>query len=769
MGSDGREHSLQSTDSMEEVRHGETRSGRVSSSTGNIANAACEGMKHSSSLEQSSSTGLLTEDHRSSRMNSSEGNLERMQSAGSICHPSTTTRFCESTETDSNPAHLSHENSLENQNDVEQYPDEVISDTPEPHPPGSSQRNVSIKTEPVSPVRSLAVGPVGNSRSFSEDGDGRKSGEDAPDDPDEIQIVEQDSPEVSGSTTEETDEKAEEPSSIRHPSRQNSLTPSESGGRGILRRQATVDLPDCENEPGETRNSGSEVVAQQQSPRFYARNHNDVIPSEKGDERSTQRDSSEIDHHQRGDHSIEVRNNSAQLSPVPQVDSYPSSHSTLRDLVSRGQRQYESREGGSQASAHERYANEVSRSVELNPEPQPLARGTRVRSHSISEGENIPDQESRPQTKDYHQQLLPTVSSAPRVPSIQVSQHLPVPSYWPGYHGLVYQPRSWDGDHSSMYRHLAPPGHPHHPDYRGPVRSRSEEVPSSVPSGVPCSAEGSVLYKYLQKNGTTKPKRNRGTFQGSHSAEGDSSHPGYYMPPMNDLTRRGLHHPMMIPWPTSSSLSSHPSFSMYQEPNASPTSQPAGSGQASPEGYRFHRSMELRTGESSQDLAHVDDITRQVQQAVGGAASLYGSTEHPLVTLNDMGESSQNCSRDEDEVGSKDGDNIEVKKRSRKSTFNIYREIPERKRKLDRDEEERIKHSYNADGSFDYFSLTGWKAYKCRLCKKRRFKTASELEEHMRRKHPNEKGLLCSQSPVPVCLGSSPNVAQDRAFSPANG
>lgn len=48
MGSDGREHSLQSTDSMEEVRHGETRSGRVSSSTGNIANAAREGMKHSS-------------------------------------------------------------------------------------------------------------------------------------------------------------------------------------------------------------------------------------------------------------------------------------------------------------------------------------------------------------------------------------------------------------------------------------------------------------------------------------------------------------------------------------------------------------------------------------------------------------------------------------------------------------------------------------------------------------------------------------------------
>lgn len=47
MGSEGREQSLQSTDSTEEVRPGETRNGRVSSSTGNLANAARERPNHS--------------------------------------------------------------------------------------------------------------------------------------------------------------------------------------------------------------------------------------------------------------------------------------------------------------------------------------------------------------------------------------------------------------------------------------------------------------------------------------------------------------------------------------------------------------------------------------------------------------------------------------------------------------------------------------------------------------------------------------------------
>ncbi|XP_077868110.1 uncharacterized protein LOC144357947 [Saccoglossus kowalevskii] len=57
--------------------------------------------------------------------------------------------------------------------------------------------------------------------------------------------------------------------------------------------------------------------------------------------------------------------------------------------------------------------------------------------------------------------------------------------------------------------------------------------------------------------------------------------------------------------------------------------------------------------------------------------------------------------------------------------------------------DEVINSSYNPDGSFDYYSLTGWKAYKCELCKKRRFKTATELAEHKRAMHP---GLLENNS-----------------------
>ncbi|XP_071824163.1 uncharacterized protein [Apostichopus japonicus] len=751
MGSEGREQSLQSTDSTEEVRPGETRNGRVSSSTGNLANAARERPNHSVSLERSASSGLVSgEDQHGNIVNASEGNLERMQSAGSICHPSTTTRFCESTETDSNHAHLSHESSLENQNDMEHSPEQVASPTPGAQRPDNHSRGMSIKLEPVSPAIGM---PSGGSRgSLSEDGDGENN-EITIEDSDGIEIIHSDSPPIPRSSTVEAADKPNGISTGTHPWRQNSLTPSESGGRGVLRRQATVDLPDCENEEDESRGSGIDV-SEHDSSRGHSRSQEDVVH----DERAVRRDSPN-GHMQHGEHSTGEKKN-LQQSPIPQQpDVYPPA--TLRDLVSRG------REGGLHTLGHERSVLETSRSMEINSEPQPMSRSVRVRSHSISEGEISQNPEARPLVKEYPHQTPPAAGGTPRVPSIQVSQHLPVPSYWPhGYHGLVYQPRSWDGDASSMYRSLAPPGHHNHPDYRGgPIRSRSEEVPSILPSSGPPPTEDSVLYKYLQKGG--KPKRNIGrpTLSGSsHSADADMSHPGYYMPGMGDITRRQLHHPMMIPWPPNGSLQSHGSFGLYHDQSAaSPGSQASGSGQPSPEGYRYHRGLDLRNAESSQDLAHVDDITRQVQRAVGGASSLYGS-EHPMVAHNEG--SPSHSSREEDEVGAKDGEGSEVKKRSRKSTFNIYREIPERKRKLDRDEEERIKHSYNPDGSFDYFSLTGWKAYKCALCKKRRFKTASELEEHKQSKHPNEGDLLRRQSPVPP-PGAGPSMVQERAFSPA--
>lgn len=699
----------------------------------------------SQSLECSASSGVVSgEDHHGNMVNASEGNLERMQSAGSICHPSTTTRFCESTETDSNHAHLSHESSLENQNDMMEHSPEQITSPPTPgaQRPSNNSSGTSIKLEPVSPVRGVPSGS-----SLSEDGE-HENNEIIIDDSDGIQIIQSDSP-IPGSSTAAAGDKSVETSTGAHPWRQNSLTPSESGGRGILRRQATVDLPDCENDQDELRSTSNEMSVQQDSPK---------VGNQGNEERTSRRETPDghlKPHH--GEHSTNKEKNLQQQSSIPQPEvSHPSS---LRELVSHG------RDGNS--LGQERCALETSRSMEVNSEPQPISRSVRVRSHSISEGEISQNPEGRPLVKEYPHQATPAVSGAPRVPSIHVSQQLPVPSYFAhGYHGLVYQPRSWDGDASGMYRSLAPPGHPNHPDYRGPVRSRSEEVPSIVPSNAPPSGEESVLYKYLQTSG--KPKRNLGrpTLSGSsHSADTDMNHPGYYMPGMGDI-RRQLHHPMMISWsPANSSLQSHGSFGLYQEQSPSPNSQPAGSGQPSPENYRFHRGLDLRSAESNQDLAHVDDITRQVQRAVGSASSLYGPSEHPMITHNNNG-SPQHCSREEDEIVTKDADGAEVKKRSRKSTFNIYREIPERKRKLDRDEEERIKHSYNPDGSFDYFSLTGWKAYKCALCKKRRFKTASELEEHKQSKHPNEGDLLRHQSPVPQ-PGSGPSMVQERAFSPA--
>ncbi|XP_070536889.1 dentin sialophosphoprotein-like [Ptychodera flava] len=80
-----------------------------------------------------------------------------------------------------------------------------------------------------------------------------------------------------------------------------------------------------------------------------------------------------------------------------------------------------------------------------------------------------------------------------------------------------------------------------------------------------------------------------------------------------------------------------------------------------------------------------------------------------------------------------------------------------------------IKNSYNADGSFDYFSLTGWKAYKCELCKKRRFKTATELAEHKQAMHPgmemtdNNPESTMDEQPSPVDVEKLPTSENEGA------
>ncbi|XP_022106658.1 uncharacterized protein LOC110987855 [Acanthaster planci] len=417
----------------------------------------------------------------------------------------------------------------------------------------------------------------------------------------------------------------------------------------------------------------------------------------------------------------------------------------------------------------------------------PMMRSGRVRSYSVSEGDmqglqkNGNPNRSLPKLGDGHTEASPLERDHPSgIHSRQPPGSPQVPAMIPHqYPALVYQPYSIEGEPKHMrYFNQAPrmvnPGPLDGPPH--PLQMRQED--SSQQPGPNQPVEESFLYRYLRNNGGRKFRRNSISVSTltcdvqpaglvpSHGApsRGMIPHPeGTEM--MSFERQRGLawparHHPDHPFQPQGPFPSHMPPYNMawkdkFDASQISPNTpvsaeqrhsveysgpvdrDPSARGEmvSGPNGMAMIDGKVLRAkqgegGESNQDLAK--DITRQVQQAMGITQGLYTPGDRHLSPWVEGNERSD--SPDEPMDGDSPG-----QRRSRKSTFNIYREIPERKRKLDQEEEEKIKHSYNADGSFDYYSLTGWKAYKCDLCKKRRFKTASELQEHKQRKHGLQK------------------------------
>ncbi|XP_038077326.1 uncharacterized protein LOC119745171 [Patiria miniata] len=413
----------------------------------------------------------------------------------------------------------------------------------------------------------------------------------------------------------------------------------------------------------------------------------------------------------------------------------------------------------------------------------PMMRSGRVRSYSISEGDMQGYQKSTHpdgspiKAADGHAEASATETVHPSAVHHRLppgNPQVPPVLHHHQYPGLVYQPYSIEGEpkHMRYYNQgprMAGPGPLDGPPR--PFRMRQEENGQPGPNQ---PVEESFLYRYLRNNNGRKYRRNSISVSTlSCDVPPAGLMPSHGIPPRGMVPhpegaemmsferqrasawvpRHHPDHPFQHQGPFPSHMPPYPmawkdKFDASQiSPNASagvdqrhgveysgPSDRdPAARGEMvnGPNGIvlidgKVVRPKQGEGGESNQDLAK--DITRQVHEAMGVAQGLYTPGDRhllPWVEGNDRSESPDDPM---------DGEGL-GQRRSRKSTFNIYREIPERKRKLDHDEEEKIKHSYNADGSFDYFSLTGWKAYKCDLCKKRRFKTASELQEHKQRKH----------------------------------
>ncbi|XP_071959702.1 uncharacterized protein [Antedon mediterranea] len=291
-----------------------------------------------------------------------------------------------------------------------------------------------------------------------------------------------------------------------------------------------------------------------------------------------------------------------------------------------------------------------------------------------------------------------------------------------------------------------------YPYHQQPPERDQEKIPRMVPwpfpghfpnvnpsltsanVSTPKAPEESVLYRYLRNNPHMKRRRNSIGVMNPVEAN-RMSLPWPTQIPSNEMVARfGPVAQTHMPWGTIPGFMH--GYGLGDKVH-SPNSIAKHGSQVSPNRFgEYLADIERKEGnqsnnsdqtssEGTQDLAQVDDITRQVNSAIRSTGGFY--------TEQNVDDGGNDYDVDDEESRSDDG-----RKRSRKSTFNIYREIPERKRKLDRVEEEKIKKSYNADGSFDYFTLTGWKAYKCELCKKRRFKTASELEDHKRLKHSGD-------------------------------
>ncbi|XP_033115422.1 uncharacterized protein LOC117115645 [Anneissia japonica] len=358
---------------------------------------------------------------------------------------------------------------------------------------------------------------------------------------------------------------------------------------------------------------------------------------------------------------------------------------------------------------------------------------TRPRSYSITEGEI-------PNFHDHQDDLLDSSKEGLRS---DLHGH---PTDHKQYRGGPPNPRMplWYHYHQQSlereqgkYPRMVPWAYPGH--FPGGNQSQNSSIGKIT---APQSSEESVLYRYL-RNPHPHMKRRRNSIGVMNPVE--AARVGLPWPPQlppNEMISRFVppSQPHM-PWGAVPGYMQAYGLPPMGDKVNSPNSIAKHGSQVSPNRYgEYLADMERKEGnksnnsdqtssEGTQDLAQVDDITRQVNSAIRSTGGFYASEQNG----GEGDDGNHDFDGEDDENRSDDG-----RKRSRKSTFNIYREIPERKRKLDRVEEEKIKKSYNADGSFDYFTLTGWKAYKCDLCKKRRFKTASELEDHKRLKHGSD-------------------------------
>lgn len=685
-----------------------------------------------------------------------EGRQEQVLSRGSSCNPSTTDQdLSAGSEPVQTP--VVQRDSMEqiSRQASEESPDRPSVETPRL---SESIKESYIKTEPVSPVRIMCpkrrrlLQASYSGESIDIDVEGKNSGEN------QSQKSQSAEPHGNPVACHQDTNLASSPGS-----RRSSISGGRGGGsgrrpesvlRGLLRRQDTIEDIDIEvspNPPSDTSlPSGGFNMPRSMSltdrttpciPSTLPRQSSEPIakPTEqldKSPEAKTSEESSPGSEERQGTES--------------------GSKNMLRELVSRAVA--ERRPDGVQRRGSEGIILRKTGSIDETSTGQPAPRSHRQRSYSLTEGDaRLPPNGLNPDFQVNQQAEANREKEQPHVPmNYPAHEHNPPRmTYYPRYSGLVHQPFAVDNDPRKMWRSL--------PTYSSQASVQSEPSVPSVPSSdhtkgvLPTQmSEDSFLYNCLRQPGNVGPRRKRSPAALSSQHSSDGANPNWTghnqfneagrVPPMMGYQgawphyHRGMHHHHMLMRQNADDKSTSPSISsstphrlglkpdhpMYSSLERSLSQH--GSGEM--RSFDRRRPPMLEHGgssESSQELVQVEDITRQVHRAISGTAGLY-STERAAVAWSDQS-SGNNTSLEEQ--SSKDLD----KKRSRKSTFNIYREIPERKRKLDRDEEERIKSSYNPDGSFDYFSLTGWKAYKCELCKKRRFKTASELEEHRRRKH----------------------------------
>ena len=675
-----------------------------------------------------------------------EGRQEQVLSRGSSCNPSTTDQeLAAVSDPNLTPLVQQQSSSLENtsQQGSQESPERVQSETPKLHP---SPKDNYIKTEPVSPVPMCPKRRVKRSllqashsgESIDIDVDARSHNDNAPERSQTVQ------PQVN----------ADIPKHDSPPENMGNRRPLIQGGRngtgaterkgesvlrGLLRRQRTIEDMDAEvqSDPHEGMSppQGAPNMPRSMSlsdtPTLSPRNS--ALPRQSSEPIVRQTESH--------DESEEAKKpESESPESVETIRTETASRGILRDMEACTAAKIDRRSD----QGHRRSTDILRKtgSIDETSSGQPAPRGCRQRSYSLTEGDvRLPPDAISTDFRANQPAEANVEKEQPRFPMYRPQEHQRMP-YWPrGFPGLIHQPFAVDNDPRKMWHSL--------PTYQSQGSVQSEPP---VPSR-PTSEHGKSLLptqmsedSFLRHPGMgPRRKRNPAALSNQHSADGvapmwmghNQYAEGGRAPMMGSPwhhLHRGMPHHMLIRQnaddksasPSITSSTSHRHIPMY--PSLERSASQSGPGEM-PNFERRRPPMLGHVGassESSQELPPTEDITRQVHRAISGTG-LYA--ERAAISWSDQS-SGNNTSMEE-----QSGKDIDFKKRSRKSTFNIYREIPERKRKLDRDEEERIKSSYNPDGSFDYFSLTGWKAYKCDLCKKRRFKTLSELEEHKRRKH----------------------------------